>query len=83
MLIDNAIKKYEELKKIYELDPPVEKYVLEILDNNIFILKVMAIKFAIHAGVINVADWKKKMEEELKDAAMERKLICLVECLRT
>lgn len=62
MLLDGAIKKYEELKKIYELDPPVEKYIYDILDNNIFILKVMTIKFSIQGNVINPNDWKKKTE---------------------
>lgn len=69
LLLDGAIKKYEELRKIYELDPPVEKYVHDILDNNLFILKTMSIKFSIHSNAINPSDWKKKTEEELKDVS--------------
>ncbi len=38
----------------------------------------MSIKFSIHGNVINPNDWKKKTEEELKDASMEKKLICLI-----
>jgi hypothetical protein len=83
LLLDGAIKKYEELRKVYELDPPVEKYVNDILDNNLFVLKTIVIKFSIHSNVINPSDWKKKTEEEFKDGSMEKKLICLLECLRT
>jgi hypothetical protein len=43
----------------------------------------MSIKFSIHGNVINSGDWKKKTEEELKDSLSEKKLICLIECLRT
>ncbi len=68
---------------MYELDPPVEKYVHDILDNNLFVLKTMVIKFSIHSNALNPSDWKKKTEEEFKDGSMEKKLICLLECLRT
>ena len=40
----------------------MEKYIHDILDNNIFVLKTMSIKFSIHSNSINASDWKKKTE---------------------
>lgn len=42
----------------------------------------MLIKYSIQSGVINVNEWRKKVDEEFgEDTSF--KVLCLIECLRT